>query len=108
MRAGANVKATNRYGVTPMYSAAVNGNAAMIELLLNAGADPNVALAGRRDGADDRGAHRQGRRPCGVLLARGATVNAKENMEAADGADVGGARRQRRGGEAAARGRRAT
>ena len=33
VRAGANVKAMNRYGVTPMYSAAVNGNAAMIELL---------------------------------------------------------------------------
>src|SRR4030095_9651734 len=44
VRAGARVTATNRYGVTPMYSAAVNGNAAMIELLLNAGADPNVAL----------------------------------------------------------------
>ena len=44
MRAGANVKAANRYGVTPLYSAAVNGNAAMIELLLKAGADANTAL----------------------------------------------------------------
>ena len=42
--AGANVKAANRYGVTPLYSAAVNGNAAMIERLLTAGADPNTAL----------------------------------------------------------------
>ena len=33
-----------------------------------------------------------------VLLARGAKVNVKETLEAADGADVGGARRQRRGG----------
>ena len=30
VRAGANVKAANRYGVTPMYSAAVSGDAAMI------------------------------------------------------------------------------
>jgi len=30
---GANVKATNRYGVTPLSLACVNGNAAMIESL---------------------------------------------------------------------------
>ena len=33
-----------------------------------------------------------------VLLAHGANVNAKEQLETADGADVGRARRQRRGG----------
>jgi ankyrin repeat protein len=43
VRAGANVKAANRYGVTPMYSAAVNGNAAMIELLLKAAPIPTRA-----------------------------------------------------------------
>ena len=44
IRAGANVKAVNRYGVTPIYLACTNGNAAMIELFLKAGADPNTAL----------------------------------------------------------------
>ena len=44
IRAGANVKAANRYGVTPLSLACANGNAALIEELLKAGADPNTAL----------------------------------------------------------------
>ncbi len=43
IRAGANAKATNRYGVTPLFLASSNGNAAIIEALLKAGADPNLA-----------------------------------------------------------------
>ena len=39
LRAGANAKAANRYGVTPLHVAATNGSAAMIEALLKAGAD---------------------------------------------------------------------
>ena len=35
IRAGADVKAGNRDGATPLYLACVNGNAAMIEKLLN-------------------------------------------------------------------------
>src|SRR6516162_11201277 len=42
IRAGANVKAANRYGITSLYLACVNGNAAMIEKLLNSGADANA------------------------------------------------------------------
>src|SRR5215831_18956230 len=46
IRGAAHVKATNRYGVTPLSLACVNGNAAIIESLLKAGADPNTALPG--------------------------------------------------------------
>ena len=44
--AGANVKAENRYGVTPLSLACQNGNTALVELLLEAGADPNTTLRG--------------------------------------------------------------
>src|SRR5258705_7930174 len=44
IRGGANVKAANRYGVTPLSLACINGSAPMIELLLKAGADPNTTL----------------------------------------------------------------
>ena len=40
--AGADAKAANRYGVTPLYLACQNANPAMIERLLKAGADPNA------------------------------------------------------------------
>ena len=77
VRGGANVNATNRYGVPPLTLAATNGNAAMVELLLKAGADPNAAqsegetvlMTAARTGI-----------PAAVkaLLAYGADVNAKE------------------------------
>jgi ankyrin repeat protein len=41
IRAGADVKLADGYGVTPLYLACANGNAAMIRLLIDAGADPN-------------------------------------------------------------------
>jgi ankyrin repeat protein len=78
IRAGADVKTANRYGITALYLACINGNAAMIERLLKAGADANaattegetalmtVARTGNVDAAK-------------VLLAHGATVDAREN-----------------------------
>ena len=39
LAAGANPEFESRYGVTPLYLAAVNGNAPLIESLLDAGAD---------------------------------------------------------------------
>jgi uncharacterized protein len=77
LRAGAKVDAANRYDVTPLYLACVNGSAPMIERLLKAGADPNsvwtegetplmtVARTGNAEAAK-------------VLLTHGAQVNARE------------------------------
>jgi ankyrin repeat protein len=77
VRAGANVKAVNRYGMAPLSLACTNGSSAMVDLLLKAGADPNTILPGgetvlmtcARSGA------LQGVK---ALVARGADVNGKE------------------------------
>ena len=42
LAAGANVKAATRYNITPLSLACTNGDAAIIEHLLKAGADPNA------------------------------------------------------------------
>ena len=47
IRAGANVNAANRYGVTPLYLAALNGDADLILKLLKASAGANDAEAVR-------------------------------------------------------------
>src|SRR5687768_12632734 len=46
IRAGTDVKTANRYGVSPFSVACTNGNAAMVKLLLEAGADANTTLPG--------------------------------------------------------------
>ena len=75
--AGADVKATTRIeGLTPLAMACTNGNAAMIEALVKAGSDVNLAgglwtplmLASSSGSAD----------AVKVLLEHGALVNAKE------------------------------
>ena len=60
IRAGADVNATNRYGVPPLSLAATNGNAAMLELLLKAGRESKCCAIRGRDGAHDRCAHGRG------------------------------------------------
>ena len=71
------MKAANRYGVTPLSLACTNGNGAMVELLLKAGADPNTALPGGETALMT--AARTGKVDAvKALLARGADVNAKE------------------------------
>ncbi len=78
IRAGANVKATNRYNVTPLSLACINGNAVMIERLLKAGADPNTVLPGGE--AALMTAARTGKVDAvKALLAHGASVNAEES-----------------------------
>jgi ankyrin repeat protein len=46
VRAGANVKAASRYGVTPLSLACTNGSGPMVQLLLKGGADANAPLPG--------------------------------------------------------------
>jgi len=76
-QATARVNATNRYGVTPLSLACQNGNAAIVELLLERGADPNTTLRGGETALMT--AARTGRPgPVQALLKRGADVNAKE------------------------------
>jgi ankyrin repeat protein len=78
LRAGADVKAANRYGITALYLACQNGNATMIEKLLKAGADANATVSenetalmtAARTGVVDAAK---------VLLDHGAKVDAREN-----------------------------
>ncbi len=75
--AGADVKASNLYGVTPLSLACQNGNADLIGLLLDAGADPNTALPGGET-ALMTAARTGSAAAVKLLLARGADVHAKE------------------------------
>jgi ankyrin repeat protein len=76
LKARANPKAENRYGVTPLSLACTNGSAAMVTLLLEAGADPNAALRGGETPLMT--ASRTGKvEAVKALLAKGAAVDAK-------------------------------
>ena len=78
--AGANVHATNDYGVMPLYLAATNGSAAVIERLLKAGAKANAALP---TGETVLMAAARTGRPTAVaaLLAGGADPNGKQTSK---------------------------
>jgi uncharacterized protein len=78
IRAGADVKTANRYGVTPLSVACTNGDGAMVELLLKAGANPNMKLPGGETALMT--AARTGKvGAVKALIAHGADVNAKED-----------------------------
>ena len=75
--AGANARATNRYGVTPLTLACLNGNTGMVELLLVHGADPNTTVRGGETVLMT--AARTGKvGAVKALLGRNAIVDAKE------------------------------
>jgi ankyrin repeat protein len=79
--AGADVKAANRYGVTPLWLSCLNGSASAIELLLEAGADANTVLPGGETVLMT--AARTGKADAvNALLRHGANVNAKEGWRA--------------------------
>jgi ankyrin repeat protein len=78
IRAGANVSAVNRAGATPMQLAALNGNAAMVEKLIKAGADSNVPLTQYGDTALMMASRTGKTDAINVLLDGGAKVNTRE------------------------------
>ena len=77
VKAKADVKAANRYGVTPLSLACTNGNERDGRALARCRSRPEHHAARRRNGVDDRRAHRQARSREGAARP-GADVNAKE------------------------------
>ena len=65
------------------------GNAAMIEALLNAGADPKTLTTADGETVLMTAARTGNVEAVKVLLSHGADVNARENLSRPDGADVG-------------------
>jgi uncharacterized protein len=76
--AGAKPSAANQSGATPMLLAAMNGNAAILERLIRAGADPNAPVSDTGDTALMIAARTGKADAVKVLLGHGANVNAKE------------------------------
>jgi ankyrin repeat protein len=76
---GANAKAANRYGATPLSEGVVLGSAALIEALLGAGADPKTLTTTDGETVLMTAARAGNADAVRVLLNRGADVNAREN-----------------------------
>jgi ankyrin repeat protein len=78
IRAGGHVTSANHAGATPLLLATVNGNAAIMERLIKAGADPNAPLTKAADTALMMASRTGKVDAVKVLLDHGAQVNAKE------------------------------
>jgi ankyrin repeat protein len=76
--AGANPDARNRYGVSPLTLAAINGSEPVVDALLRAGADPNAVLPESGETALMTAARTGKVGPLRMLLAKGAAVDARE------------------------------
>ena len=78
LRAGADFRARNRTGIAPMYLATVNGSAAMIGTLLDAGDDANAVLAETLETVLMLTSKTGNADAVRLLLDRGAEVNATQ------------------------------
>jgi ankyrin repeat protein len=78
--AGANIKATNRYGVNALVEAATLGDAAMMEALLKAGADPNFTY-GSGETPLMLAARTGNLNAVKLLIDRGANVNGADEFK---------------------------
>ncbi len=102
---GAAVNAKQVEGRTPLYLAASLGNGhGILRLLLDHGADPNLANCQRADAADGRGRPRRCRGDAAPARREGR--RRRQGQRRRDRADAGGGRRQPAGRPAAARPRR--
>src|SRR5262249_27965081 len=81
IQAGANVKAANRFEVSPLGLACMNGSAAMIQKLLKAGADVNAPLSSLGETPIMIAARTGNPDAVKVLLDNGANVNTKEKSK---------------------------
>src|SRR5579875_399220 len=77
---GANPVALNRYGITPLAEAAANGSGALVEKLLQAGADVNTQVTAAGETVLMRAARVGNLEAVKVLLDHGADPNVKENF----------------------------
>jgi uncharacterized protein len=80
LQAGGNPGAANRAGATPLFLAAMNGSAAMIEILVKAGADPNQPVLSHAETALMMAARTGKTAAVKMLLDRGAHVDATEDL----------------------------
>ena len=82
------MRAANRNGATPLWLACTNGDSAMIEALINAGADPNEQLPAGRTPL--MLASRTGNvEAVRVLLDHGADVDARDTLRGTTALNVG-------------------
>ena len=79
--AGANAKATNRYGASPLSEAVVTGNAALVEALLKAGAAANTSTTPDGETVLMTAARGGNADIVKMLLDGGAEVNARESYK---------------------------